>query len=183
MSPAMRCFTWLVQLMVGKRDSKDTITLATMATCLSYLSFTQANVLEQDAQGYQNWLFSTLANHQLHANIGFEQSFQFWKTSGGGATAINASGGQSGPTYVGWTSPSTSAYVYQAVRTDNGNQNLNYRAVGFARSTGPTWTTSVRVALYRSSVNFPNEPGMPNTCVYPNGLVNLNGSPQLHRPC
>lgn len=162
----------------GERDSFDGVAVSTMSTCVNYQSFPSSNVFEQDGHAYENWLWSSLADRQFHANIGFEQGFRFWGNTGGTITTYT-SGGATGPGYIGWESNNTNDYVYQTIRTVNGTLSSVYRAVGNARSPGSNWTTKVRVSLARRNVDFPNDPGNPNGCDYPGGIVNPNGSPSV----
>lgn len=162
----------------GEMDSFDGVEVSTMSTCINYQDFPASNVFEQDGHAYENWLWSSLAERQFHANVGFEQGFRFWGKTAGTITTYS-SGGATGPGYVGWQSSDTGDFVFQTVRTVNGSLSSVYRAVGNARSPGSNWTTRVRVSLARRNVDFPNDPNNPNGCDYPGGIVNPNGWPSV----
>lgn len=62
----------------GRYDSTNGDNPPTMSTCVDRSKFLDQNILSQDDAAYANWLHGSLANRQLHANIGFEQGPSYW---------------------------------------------------------------------------------------------------------
>jgi hypothetical protein len=160
----------------GQYDSMNGDNPPTMATCLTYR---HSNFLEQDAQANWAWLRSSLDNRQLNANVGFEQGTKFW---GRNDTSVEitefTTGGNVGPSYVGWHATSNADYLYQTVRILNGTVDDEYRARVVARSPGSMYETFVRVRIYRRSLDLPYHPGTPDpNCPWDNGIDDANGTP------
>jgi hypothetical protein len=151
----------------GRYDSFDGVTISSVSTCVTPLPAT--NQLEQDASGYENYLWSSIGQRPLHANVGYEQGLKFWGKSGGGTTQEYSSGGATGPGYIGWVSTSTSAYIFQSIRAHNGTLVLReFRSKVNARSPAATYTTRVSGKLFRRTVDFSGS--VPQNCVYPLGI-------------
>jgi hypothetical protein len=164
----------------GRYDSFDGNDPTTMATCLSYTLWPTSNIFEQDGHAYENWIWSTVADRQLHANFGYEQGLRFWgKSAGSGSTNEYGTGGATGPGYIGWNSTSLNDYIYQTVRILNGDDTAEYRVKVNGESPAAVYTTRIRGRLYRRTADFPGDPSNPNGCDYADGIVNPNGSPTL----
>jgi hypothetical protein len=160
----------------GQYDSRDDIVPSTMSSCVSRSTFPASNVFEQDGHAYENWLWSSLENEQLHANIGFEHGMKFWGKTGG-ATTEHTSGGATGPSWVGWHSTGLQDYVYQTVNLPNESvTGREYRAKANAREGNAGNSTWARVELWRQSLDYPYT--APN-CDYPNGITQPNGDPAV----
>jgi hypothetical protein len=164
----------------GAQDSFDGVNLATMSTCRDWTEYDD-NVFEQDAHALENWLWSSLEYRQQNANLGFEQGTRFWGKTGGIEWTEHNSGGATGPGYIGWHAHDIYDYIYQTVRIENGNDTeFDYRAKANARASSPNFDqTRARVQLFRRNVDFPQDPQNPNTCNYPDGIVNPNGVPNV----
>lgn len=154
----------------GSQDSRNGDNPPTMATCIDRSTFNSSNLLSQDDQAYMNWLHGSLGNRQLHANIGYEQGFGLWGSSGG-TVEWQSTGGATGPGRIRHKTPGFGTYVYQtinlAVGDDGGNQSyrtvINYKV---ASGIGGT----IEGEMFRQNISYPGD----NSCSYSDGLQNLN---------
>jgi len=157
----------------GKDDSMNGDNPATMATCIDASTFKSNNFIEQDASAYLNWLHSSLANHQLNANVGFEQGTSFWGMVDGSVTAAS-SGGATGPGWADFLPTGTVAdsYMFQTVRLWTGNDSsVSVRAVINAASPATVVTTHVNAAIAWKDLK---QSSSGNGCDYRPGVVNPN---------
>jgi hypothetical protein len=153
----------------GNIDSKNGDNPPTMSTCISWTTFRTSNSLSQDDHAYLNWLHSSAADRNMHANWGWEQGTSFWGKTGG-EFDYKTSGGSQGPGYVGWKSPASSHYVYQTIALHTGDDNESYQAVTHAKSPSSDYKTVVNAALYRRNLGHQLE----NGCSYADGVGNPN---------
>lgn len=158
---------------VGRSDSSATAdNPVTMSTCISYGSFTGDSGIDRDSEAYLNWRYSSLANNQVSANIGFENGVNDWAPTEG-AVYSAATGGATGPKYASFQAAKTEGYSYvrQTVRLWTGDDSgVELRPVINARSPGAGISTKARAALYSKQVT---ESGS-NGCDYMRGLSNPN---------
>jgi len=161
----------------GQYDSWDGIEPTTMSTCMTYTDFLTTNSFVRDDHAYENWLHSSLPDRQLTPNIGFEQGTSFWSESGSATLGTVNSGGATGPGYLTWNSTSNSNYLYTTSRVITGDDNEEYRGRVNAKSPSGAYTTQVKAALWRRTVNLPQNPQNPNGCSYEDGILNANGEP------
>lgn len=160
----------------GQFDSLDGRVPTTMATCLDEEGFLSTNLLTRDDHQYENWLHSSLAERQLHANVGYEQGVSFWQksVSSAGFVAI-PSGGATGPGYVEWDERDISEYLFQTTKVIVGDDDEQYRVRINAKSRAPEFSTVIGGALYARTADLPNHPDNPADCPWPDGIVNANG--------
>ncbi|HEY7704614.1 MAG TPA: hypothetical protein VID03_07275 [Acidimicrobiia bacterium] len=155
----------------GLEDSRNGDNPATMATCIDWGNFSATNLLKQDDAAYLTWLHSSIADRQLHANIGFERGFTYWGQTNGTATVLGT-GGATGPGNVSFLASGTelNSYIYQTVRLWTGGDNASYRSRINVKSPSSTYTTKAMARLYRQTLAESGD----NECSYANGLSNPN---------
>lgn len=157
----------------GRDDSRNGDNPATMSTCISASTFSASNILTQDDAGYMNWLYNSIADRQLHANVGYERGMTYWGVTNGSASFVTT-GGATGPGHISFAATGTewSSYVYQTIRLWTGVTNASYRSRINVRESAAANATSAMARLYRQTLQESGD----NSCQYANGLSNPNNA-------
>ena len=111
----------------------------------------------------------------MNANYSFQQgdSSYAWHLTGGAGPATFSAG------HATWSTSDSSDYFYTVVELMTGAKSKSYRAsMSITPTAGgvldPVGSNIEQVQLYYRLVNYANDPGSPNGCSYPNGIVNPN---------
>ncbi|MGK2876050.1 MAG: hypothetical protein ACSLEW_10490 [Nocardioides sp.] len=156
----------------GDADSKDGENPPTMSTCINWTDFRDANDLSRDDGAYLMFLHSTLAERQIHANVGFERGFSNWGANEGEVIEHDA-GGSGGPKHIGFKAESSanSSYVYQTARVWTGSSSKFFRGTFHAKSQASDLTSNAKIAIYYRELV---EATPANGCDYRGMITNPN---------
>jgi hypothetical protein len=165
----------------GALDSHNSDNPPIMASCWNKSFFNSTNILTQDDYSYMSWLWSSLPERQLTANMGFEQGTSFW---GAYRSTLEwqASNGATGPGHVRYKSdvveePSgaRSYYgrLYQTVNLATGDDTTEqYRLVANYKSESSDHRHFLPFTVLSQQIDYQSDNG--NDCDYADGLTDLN---------